>query len=266
MNQMKMVRPTPWWQWPRYVPWSHPFDLSTDPHSPYLLYHWWAIMIAPHENSDGKCNGRDNSKDTTIFWWNGKCEEAGKDKGLMAERGCEPILDPPPSSFTLQHPDWSSENPTTVFAMPTLWAHLHRSTQNEAVRIPLLSSLCPHSKLICTAAPRWRQQESHCCLHHAYIPASPVTLAVWSSVIPTAASAIPTPYNISVWGQHPGRRQCNTQHCLHCAHALFHCTYTIPQPPSCNSCMLPVPLLSKVNRLLLLDIYHLMHAMMTYPT
>ena len=69
------------------------------------------------------------------------------------------------SSFILQHPEQCSENLT----VPTLQTHSPHSTQNKAARILLLSSLCPHSKLICTAAPRWRRWESHHHLHHAYI-------------------------------------------------------------------------------------------------
>ena len=55
----------------------------------------------------------------------------------------------------------SSENSTTVFPVATLRAHLRSSTQTKTVIIPLPSLLCPH------------------------ISASPVTLAVQSSVIPT---------------------------------------------------------------------------------
>lgn len=69
------------------------------------------------------------------------------------------------SSFTSQHPEQGSKNPTAAFAPPTVRAHSHRSTQAKAAKFSPPSSPCLH------------------------IPASPVTLAAQSSVIPTAASA-----------------------------------------------------------------------------
>ena len=65
-------------------------------------------------------------------------------------------------------PRRSSEDPTAVFAVPTLRAHSHR-TQTKTAIIPPPSSSCPH------------------------LAASLVTLAVQSSVIPTAFLLHPLP-------------------------------------------------------------------------
>ena len=93
---------------------------------------------------------------------------------------------PPPSSFAPQRPKRSSENPTAVFVVPTPQAHSYHNTQTK-------------------------QREFHRCLRRSHTPSlfasqhsdedgdnptavfivpiysrKPVTLAVQSSVIPTA--------------------------------------------------------------------------------
>ena len=116
-------------------------------------------------------------------------------------------------------PRRSSENPTAVFAVPTLRAHSHH-TQTKTVIIPPVSSSCPH------------------------LAASLVTLAAQSSVVPTAVLLHPLPTmalfeanTLAGGGVIPSAPH-------HCAHTLF--TYTIRQPLSYSSCRtLPLPLLSK---------------------
>ena len=245
MNQIKMARPTPWRHWFRCVPWLPPLDLSTYPHAPHLPHSGWAHCDCSKWEwcwqgqwlGQHLCGGESN---TTMFQCSSKWEGAGKEKGLVVEQGCKPVLssspelihpqrssENPPLSSLFTHsklihttaPRWSSENPTAVFAVPTFWAHLHRSSQMKMVIIPLPSLSCPH------------------------IAASPVTLAVQSSVIPTTVLLHPLPTTAPFVANTPA------------GGAVMPCTlitvpirftYTILQPPSCNSCrMLPLPFLSE---------------------
>ena len=80
------------------------------------------IPIAPSENSVGKDNGQDDTcvaakANTIMFQCDSECEVAGKEKGLVVERGCRPVLS---SSPKLIYPQRSSENPTAVFVIHTL--------------------------------------------------------------------------------------------------------------------------------------------------
>ena len=132
----------------------------------------------------------------------------------------------PPLSLSFRHPELirtaaarrSSENSTVVFPVPTLRAHSRSSAQTKTVIIPPPSSLCPH------------------------IPASPVTLAAQSSVIPTAlllpyslqllrwrptlwqevasypTASSPCPYNLPIpsCSHHPATHA-GCYHCLFCS-------------------------------------------------
>ena len=166
----------------------------------------------------GKHNGRDwrRNKDAGVFY------------------------PPPPSSFAPQRPKRSSENPTAVFVVPTPQAHSYHNTQTK-------------------------QREFHHCLRRSHTPSlfasqhsdedgdnptavfivpiyscKPVTLAVQSSGFPPLFCCTHTPYNGSVWGQHP------TASYPVPSSLPIRFPNTILQPPSCNSCRtLPLPLLSK---------------------
>ena len=142
-----------------------------------------------------------------------------------------------------------------------LRAHSPRSIQNEAARIPPLSSSFLHPKLIRTTAARRSSGNSTAVFPVAtlrahsrsstqtktviipppsslcpHIPPSPVTLAAQSSVIPTAV-LLHLLYNGSVGGQHPGRRWRHTQCPHHCAHTIY-----LYYPAAT---LLPLPVLSK---------------------
>ena len=133
----------------------------------------------------------------------------------------------PPLSLSSLHselirtaaPRRSGENSTAVFPVPTLRAHSHSSTQTKTVIIPPPSSLCLH------------------------ISASPVTLAAQSSVIPTAVLLHLLPTTAPLEANTPAGGGV-IPNALITVPIQF--TYTILQPPSCNSCRtLPLPVLSK---------------------
>ena len=240
MNQMKMARPTPWRCWPRCVPWPPPLDLSTYPTCRTYHTRGRPIAIAPSDNSVDKHKGWDNTcvaaKATPPFFnATAGVKKLGKGRGWQQNEDAG-LCYPPPrmkqripllsSSFThseLIHttaPRQSSENPTAVFAVPTLWAHLHR-TQMKTVIIPLPSLLCPH------------------------LAASLVTLAAQSSVIPTTVLLHPLPTTARL---RPTPQQEVASYPVPLITMPICFTYTILQPPSCNSCRtLPLPLLSKCH-------------------
>ena len=188
--------------------------LLTSPLTPtHRTYHTLGGPIALSENGVGKHIGRD--------WW--RNEDAGV------------FYPPPTSSFAPQHPKRSSKNPTAVFVVPTPRPHSHHNTQTK-------------------------QREFHRCLRRSHTPSlfapqhtdedgdnptavfivptysrKRVTLAVQSSVIPTAAP-LPTtaafeantprrhtqrphhrPYALPIlsYSHHPATRA-GRYHCLFC--------------------------------------------------
>ena len=179
--------------------------------------------IAPSENGVGEHNGRD---DTCVaakaippfFNATAGVKRLGKRRDWRQNEDAGLFYPPPPSSFTQNEgaripllpssfihselirtaaPKRSSVNPTAVFAIPTLRAHSHRSTQTKTVIIPPPSSSCPH------------------------IAASLVTLAAQSSVIPTAVLLHPLPITAPFEANTPagGGVIPSTPH--HCAHTLY---------------------------------------------
>ena len=146
------------------------------------------IAIAPSENSVGEHNGQG---DTCVavkaippfFNVTAGVKRLGKRRDWRRNEDAGLFYPPPPSSFVqneaaripplslsfthseLIHttaPRRSSVNPTAVFAIPTLRAHSHCSTQMKTVIIPPLSSSCPHiaASLVTGSA---KQCDSHCC-------------------------------------------------------------------------------------------------------
>ena len=105
------------------------------------------FAIASSANGVGKHNGRDN---TCV------AVEAGKGKGLAAERGCRPVISSseltrPTASRTKQRESHRClRHPYT----PSSFAPQH---PDEAARIPPLSSLFPPCELIRTVARRRRR-------------------------------------------------------------------------------------------------------------
>ena len=159
-----------------------------------------------------------SESNTAIFQCDSGCEDAGKEKGLAAERGCRSVLS---SSPELIHPEQRSENPTAAFVVYTLRAHSHRSTQTK-------------------------QCESHRCLRHSHTPSSfapqhsdedgdnptavfvvptycckPVTLAAQSSVIPTAVLLHPLPTTAPFEANTPAGGGVIPSAPHHCAHTLY---------------------------------------------
>ena len=117
------------------------------------------IAIAPSENGVGKHNGRDDTcvavKSTPPFFnASANVKRLGKRRDWRRNEDAglnEAARIPPLSSSFLQSdlirtaaPRQSSKNSTTVFAVPTLRAHSHSSTQTKTVIIPPPSSLFPH--------------------------------------------------------------------------------------------------------------------------
>ena len=117
------------------------------------------ITIAPSENGVGKHHGMDDTcvavKSTPLFFnASGNVKRLGKrrDWRWNEDAGLNEAARIPPLSPSFLHselirtaaPRRSSENSTAVFAVPTLRAHSHSSTQTKTVIIPPPSSLCPH--------------------------------------------------------------------------------------------------------------------------
>ena len=180
------------------------------------------IAIAPSENGVDKHKGRDDTcvaaKATPPFFnATAGVKRLGKGRDWQWNEDAGLGYPPPPSSFAQNEaarirplsssftyselirtaaPRRSSENPTAVFAVPTLRAHSHR-TQTKMVIIPPLSSSCPH------------------------LAASLVTLAAQSSVVPTTVLLHPLPTTAPFEANTPAGGGVIPSVPHYCAHTLY---------------------------------------------
>lgn len=120
-----------------------------------------------------------------------------------------------------------SHHPTATFTVPTFpqtlsyWHIIENPSASSLAFAPQHPGWGGENSTAVFALPTPSSKPSH-------MGSTPVQ----GSMIPTAASAS-TPYNGSIGGHHPSRRQCNIQHHPHCAcplmalHSLYLYTFML---------------------------------------